>query len=1028
VSKPFVPKNLKPAVWVVAIVIVAVAALAGASHLRANNGKAAAPRSAPASTAQQRAVRATMDALPLAFEPNQGQTDSKVKYLARGSGYTVFLTSSDAVFALHSSAHSAATRFAGKNLRPTPSTPDTVKTAAIDLKMVGANQQPQIAAGAELPGRTNYFIGNDASKWQRGIKQFATVSYKDVYPGVDMKFHGQQKQVEFDFLVAPGANAEPIRFNVSGATHVAANATGDLVLSSAAGNVLLHKPVAYQEKGDTREPVEARFALQANNTVSFELGNYDHSRELVIDPTVAYPACEYATYLGGSAEDDAYGIAVDSSGNAYVTGQTASTNFPGASGSNAGGFDVFVTEIAAGGATLVYSTYVGGSGNDSGNAIAVDTSGDAFVAGGTASTDFPTSGTPFQSSNGGGSLDAFVFELNPTGTGLTYSTYLGGSGTDVANGIAVDSTGNTYVVGSTSSSGSSGFPTKDPIIGSLPGSSNAFVTKLNPSGSALVYSTYLGGSSIDYAAAVALDSSENAYVTGGTGSTTFPTTTGAFQTTCGSCSGGQDNAFVTVINAAGSGYVYSTFLGGSVDDEGLAIAADSSGEAYVAGFATSSNFPVKNALQSKLATGATQNAFVSKLNSTGSGLVFSTYLGGNATDGANGIALDGSGYAYVTGMTSSTNFPMASATQGTIGGENDAFVSEVSPTGSLLVFSTYLGGSGNENTNTSGNGFPVGAIAVNSIGSDIYIAGNTASTDFPFVNAYQSLYGGSTDAFVAAYAQSNYTVAATTPASVTSGNPSSSAVTLTSLYGYSSPVNLTCSVAAVSGTGAGAPLPTCGFTNASPTWASGVATTTLNISTTASGSAVRRKSRFPAMWMPVIGLALLGMPFASAKVGHKKFLGILMLCLTVSAFVVMPSCSSSSSGGGGQTCAAAPSVPAGLAAASTTATGTSLSWTASTVGTDCSVTNYTIYQNGTEIGTSTTPSFNVTGLSASTQYSFTVSATDSAGASAQSSALQVTTLSTTSPAGSYTITITGTGTDANTMTHSAQVTLVVTGS
>jgi hypothetical protein len=323
------------------------------------------------------------------------------------------------------------------------------------MHLVGGNPQSQIIADSKLPGRSNYFIGNDRSQWHANVAQYARISYRDAYPGVNLAFYGVQKQLEFDFIVAPGALPTAIRLGVTGAQRLATDDSGNLILASSAGDLLLHKPVAYQQKDGARQPVEARFDLQAKNQVSFKLGNYDHSRELVIDPSVSY-----ATYLGGTAEDDGYAIAVDGSGNAYVTGQTKSTNFPTKNalhGTKTGGFDVFVTELSPTG-SLVYSTYIGGTSDDSGNAIAVDGSGDAFVAGGTKSSDFPTQGA-YQSTFGG-VLDAFVLELNSTGSALTYSTFVGGSGSDVANGLALGNGGNAYLVGSTTSTD---FPMKNPL-------------------------------------------------------------------------------------------------------------------------------------------------------------------------------------------------------------------------------------------------------------------------------------------------------------------------------------------------------------------------------------------------------------------------------------------------------------------------------------------------------------------------------------------------------------------------------------
>jgi hypothetical protein len=875
------------------------------------------------------------------------------------------------------------------------------------MQLVGRNSLAKVEASGQLPGKSNYFLGNDPSEWRRDVARYARVSYQDVYPGVNLAFHGAQRQLEFDFVVAPGANPAPVGFHFTGAHGMKTDDSGNLVISSAAGDVLLHKPVAYQEENGARQAVDARFILKARGQVSFELGNYDRSRELVIDPSVTY---EYSTYLGGSGDDEGYGIAFDSSGNAYVTGETASINFPGFSSTNklVGAANVFVTKIAVDGSSLVYSTYVGGSGTDSGNSVAVNASGDVFVGGGTTSTNFPTTTGAFQPKIGSGAIgNAFVFQLNSDGSTLTYNTYLGGTGDDKALGIALDASGNAYVVGKTSSTD---FPTQSP----LQTSGGGFVTKLNSSGSALTYSTYLGVSG-DSANAVALDSSDNVYVTGQTFSSSFHTTSGAFQTTCGSCTGGLSNAFVTVINAAGNGYAYSTFLGGSNNDAGDGIAVDSSGNAYVTGYTGSSNFPLKLALQPTYGGGST-DAFVTKLNPGGSALVYSTFLGGNQQDFGASIAIDGGNNAYLTGQTESINFPTESPTQLAIGGGFDAFVSEINAAGSKLVFSTYLGGSGDED-----NGGDYGSIAVDSVGDSIYVTGNTASTDFPIPvpTVFQKTNGGGNDAFVVKYAQPAFAIAATTPAAVAPGTPGTSTVTLTALNGYDLPVTLSCTV-----TGSGSPLPECGVTGTNPVTpvASPGATSTVTITTTGASSAMFVPGKvFYAMWLPIAGMSLVGMGFSSSRSRRKRLLGFLMIGMVMTALLLIPACGGSSSGsGGGASCAAAPSVPTGLAASATTPTSTTLNWTASTVGANCSVTGYTVYQNGVSIGTPPGTALPVQGLTPSTTYSFTVSATDSFGASAQSSPVMVTTLS--GPT-NYTVTITGT--DANNRSQSAQVTLTV---
>jgi hypothetical protein len=901
--------------------MLAALGVAVAGGLRMHRGTAsakraaAAPLQAPALHVEDSArVRASMETLPLAFEANQDQTDPQVKYMARGNGYTVFLTANDTVFALHSSSQAAATRvtrnhgLAGTTQPAAAPAAEKDRTAAIHMHLIGGNPQSQIIADSKLPGRSNYFIGNDRSQWHADVAQYARICYRDAYPGVTMAFYGVQKQLEFDFIVAPGAIPAAIRLGVTGASRIATDHSGNLILASSAGDVLLHKPVAYQQKDGTREPVDARFVLQSKNQVSFELGDYDRSRELVIDPSVTY-----ATYLGGTAEDDGNAIAIDGSGNAYVTGQTKSTDFPTKSalhGTNKGSFDVFVTELSPTG-SLVYSTYIGGSSDDSGNAIAVDGSGNAFVAGGTHSSDFPTQGA-YQSTFGG-ALDAFVLELNSTGSALTYSTFVGGSGSDVANGLALDKGGNAYLVGSTTSTD---FPMKNPIASETTG---GFVTALNPNGSALVYSTYLGAGSTDFAAAVAVDATGNAYVTGGTKSPAFVTTAGVFQLKCGTdgnCNGALYDAFVSVIKPTGSSFLYSTFLGGESNDEGLGIAVDGLGDAYVTGFTQSSkNFPLKSALQGTFGGGSLPtDAFVTELNPTGTQLIYSTYLGGSGDDTGLGIAVDSNKNAYVTGETGSSDFPTASATQShkNVPNNNDAFVSEINASGSALVFSTYLGGSSNENTATASGRGSLGGIAVDSAGANIYVAGTTTSTDFPTVAAEQPSSGSPNligDAFVAKYSTSgttaNFTVTngALSPTSGSPGVSATATITVTSTNSFGGAVTLACSVAPVV-----PKAPTCSFSNpgASVTLpANGSVTATLNLATTAASALLERPSDrrssgvFYAMLLPIGAITLLGAGLGSAGSRRRKLFGFLMLGLLLTTLLLIPACSSSNSGGGG---------------------------------------------------------------------------------------------------------------------------------
>jgi uncharacterized protein (TIGR03437 family) len=518
------------------------------------------------------------------------------------------------------------------------------------------------------------------------------------------------------------------------------------VLEAEGSELRLHQPVIYQEINGTRQSVDGSFVIQEENQVGFEVVRYDTSKPLIIDPVLSY-----STYLGGSGRDLTFGIAVDSSGNAYVTGSTQSNNFPTANAFQAayggGTYDAFVTKLNASGSALVYSTFLGGSGGDDwALGIAVDSSGNAYVTGSTQSANFPTANA-FQAAFRG-SADAFVTKLNADGSALVYSTFLG-DGSE-GYGIDVDSSGNAYVTGRTKSSN---FPTANAFQAAIGGGSgtfpgDAFVTKFNAAGSALEYSTYLGGSGNDQGNSIAVDSSGNAYVTGWTASTSFHTAN-AIQAAYG---GGASDAFVTKLVPTGSALEYSTYLGGSGNDGGSGIAVDSSGNAYVAGWTNSTDFHTANAIQAAIGGGGFTDAFVTKLNASGSSW-YSTYLGGRGSDQGWGIAADSSGNAYVTGYTLSTNFPTVNAFQAAYGGGfSVAFVTELNATGSGLVYSTYLG-----NNNTNNTRFPLGdlepgGIAVDSSGN-AYVTGNTNSTNFPTANAFQPTYGAasgtiSSDAFV----------------------------------------------------------------------------------------------------------------------------------------------------------------------------------------------------------------------------------------------------------------------------------------
>ena len=620
---------------------------------------------------------------PLSFEPNTGQASAQVRYLARGSSYTLYLACGETVLA-------------GRNQSP------------LRTRLSGANPSLRIAGEGPQDSRSNYFIGNDPAKWRTSVPNFARVRYASVYPGIDLVYYGKDGNLEYDWIVSPGADPQKIRMIFESTDRLRIDKQGDLVIRAGGSEYRHKKPAIYQEVAGKRVPVAGSWTLHGDEA-GFRLGAYDRGKELVIDPPLIY-----STYYGGNGLDYAYAVAVDSIGNTYVAGGVGSTSLD-----ILGPEDGFVTKLRPNGSKL-YSTFLGGSGTDEARGVAVDVQGNAYVTGMTGSLDFPTK-SPIQAKMGG-SGDAFVAKLNQGGL-VVYATYLGGSATDSASGIAIDAAGNAYIVGSTFSTD---FPVMNPFQGTRGAQEDAFVAKINPTGTALVYSTYLGGNDVDEGNGIAVDAAGSAYVTGYTASTNFP-----LQSPFRGSNSASVDAFVTKINPAGSALVYSTYLGGSATDYGTAIAVDSSGSAYVTGIVTSDDFPVVNAIDNKLASHAVDDAFVTKFNPSGSALVYSTYLGGGSTDDPYALALDQAGNVYVTGRTNSSDFPLTNPLQ-TTRTAFDMFVTEINAAGSAWLFSTFIGGSGSE----SGRG-----IAVDRLGN-IHIAGEGTSTDFPVKNAFQGANGG----------------------------------------------------------------------------------------------------------------------------------------------------------------------------------------------------------------------------------------------------------------------------------------------
>jgi len=648
--------------------------------------------------------------LPMNFEVNQGQADSSVKFLSRGHGYQVFLTDGEAALVLQGE-------------KSCVSQPNILR-----VKPVGA-RAGKVSGYDLLPTKSNYLIGNDPSHWRAGVANYARVEYSEIYPGINLAFYGTQQALEYDFIVAPGADPGNITINIEGADQIELDVNGDLVLRVAGEKVYHRSPLTYQNDrsaAGARRSVRSRYVLKGGNQVGFAVDSYDASKPLVIDPVI-----DFSTYLGGAGDDQGLSIAIDASGAAYITGSTSSNDYTTQSPIqpvNKGGSDVFVTKISAGAPSIAFSTYFGGGGSDVGAAIAVDSVGNCYVTGATTSTDLPTR-APFQPTNRGGN-DAFVAKFNAAGSDIIYSTYLGGTSGDVGRGVAVDLSGSVFVTGSAASADFT--TTVGAFQATNRGQGDAFVARVNPAGTALVYSSFLGGAGADEGAGLSIDDSGNAYVVGATASGDF-NTSNPLQ----NANRGQQDVFVAKVNSNGSALIYSTYLGGQGNDVGTGIAVDFVGVAHITGSTASSNFPLKNPLQGTYG-GGDLDAFVTKINAEGSALLYSSYLGGSLVEVGNSVAVDPFGNIYVTGVTNSLNFPTLNPIQAQNRGGADAFVTKLGPSGTALIYSTYLGG---------GNDDRGAGLAVDSVGT-AYVSGSTSSpnfnTQFPLVG-----YGGGSDVFVA---------------------------------------------------------------------------------------------------------------------------------------------------------------------------------------------------------------------------------------------------------------------------------------
>ncbi|MDX9953364.1 MAG: SBBP repeat-containing protein [Anaerolineae bacterium] len=706
-------------------------------------------------------VERSLSQLPLLFIENCGQLNDQVTYYLPGSDKEIYFSQQGVTFALTTGQQSVDDRQEFGGMHPltltlpssvtlSPSRPLTSTLArwAVKLDFIGAN--PDVRPVGEKKAETvfSYFRGSQ-DEWCTGLPSYQRLVYQDLWPGIDLVYYGTKGQLKYEFVVHPGADPAQIQLAYRGATGVVPQSDGRLEVATPVGNFHDGVPFAYQDIGGQRFPVAMNYRLtpvvQGTGeqvtfegtvfdlqpvTLNFAIGDYDPAHSLVLDPAFIVG---FSSLLGGSNDDRGYGIAIDGAGNAYITGETTSANFPVTVGPdltyNNGDQDAFVAKVNTAGTGLIYASFLGGSGFESGWGIAVDGSGGAYITGRTSSLDFPTtSGWPYQTLNG--SLqDAFVVKIDAYGTGLVYAGYLGGNNWDFGAGIAVDGVGSAYVVGTTSSAN---FPvTGGPDI-SYNGSIDAFLAKVNAAGTGLAYAGYLGGNNWDFGAGIAVDSVGNAYITGYTASSDFPAIVGPDLTH----NGGED-VFVAKINGSGMGLIFAGFVGGSSDERSTSIAIDGMGNAYITGSTESADFPT--VVGPDLTYNGWIDVFVIKVNASGTSLIYAGFLGTSSAESGYGIAVDGTSNAYITGSTWSPDFPVIGGPDLTHNGASDTFVAKLNTAGTGLVYSSFLGGSQND----EGMG-----IVLNSSGSS-YLTGYTLSNDFPTTNELGSTQNGNGDAFVA---------------------------------------------------------------------------------------------------------------------------------------------------------------------------------------------------------------------------------------------------------------------------------------
>jgi hypothetical protein len=675
--------------------------------------------------------------LPLSFVENKGQTDEGVKYQLNMPHMNAYFTEEEIVYQfVHTEDEGIAKEPRTKRLERKSNA--KIKIENIRMSFQGANDRVKVEAGGQREAKINYFRGNDPEKWVQGARSYNKVIYRELYSHIDLIVYGDRGKIKHEYHVKPEGKAEEITIRYEGIEGISVNDRGQLEIKTEAGELKEEVPLSYQFIDGKRVAVEAQYEIDKNDILRFKMGEYRKDRELVIDP-----ALTYSTYLGGSGENNSSGgITIGGNGNVYITGFTKSTDFPTTPGAydttyNMGSFDAYVTKLNSTGSNLLYSTFLGGSSSNAAEDIVIDGSDNAYVFGYTYSSDFPTTPGAFDTSHNG-SCDVFVTKLDPTGSSLLYSTFIGGSSGEYSGEIEIDGGRNVYITGHTFSND---FPiTPGAWDTSFNGGSyDGFVTKLDNTGSTLLYSTYLGGSDSDNVQGISVDWSGYIYVVGSTSSDDFPTTPGAYDTTYNS----SLDTFISKLDPKSSTLNYSTYFGtvGTVGWEaGYEIEVDWNGDCYVVGSTTSASFPTTPGAYDTTHNGGT-DVFLAKFNSAGSHILYSTLIGGNDSDSGPHLEIDGMGNAYITGYTRSTNFPVTPGAYAmTHSSGEDIFVAKMNSTGSLLLYSTYLGGSGDD----EGHG-----IAVDGSGK-VYITGTTESSDFPTTSgAYDTSFNGVKDVFIA---------------------------------------------------------------------------------------------------------------------------------------------------------------------------------------------------------------------------------------------------------------------------------------